>query len=131
MSRSRNTARVLRDMAKQEKANAPENAREAREDRTARRSTQDSDSAESQSRVPSTSEETDSVTDKTSGGSSGEDQKEVVAETSTKAAAIVKPAPKPVRKFAMCPKCHEKRYKPEQVGKTVTCINCRASIVLT
>ena len=108
--------------------NAEDSTREAGEDRSgapARRP-----ETESHAETPSTSEEADPLTSEDTGGSAGEDKKEVVAaESTTKAAAIVK-TPKPKRAAAVCPHCHERRYKPEQIGTTVKCINCRVSVVL-
>ncbi len=107
---------------------ATESTSKTWKNRPASRPTQDADSTESRPPTPSTSEEPDPVKDETTGGSAGEDKKEV--KSSTKAAAIVMPAKKILQEFAICPRCHEKRYKPEQAGTTVTCMNCRASVVL-
>ena len=106
--------------------NAKESTSETREDRSGARSTSDSAETESRPTTPSASEETSAVTSEDTGGSAGEDKKEVV-ETSTKATAVLK---LPVRKNAMCPKCHERRYKPEQADTRVKCMNCRCSVVL-
>jgi len=107
--------------------NASESTSETRKDRSSAGSTSDSAKTESRTPTPSAREETDPVTDETAGRSAGEDKKEVAAESSTRAAAIVK---QPVRKRAVCPKCHERRYKPEQVSTKVKCINCRNVVVL-
>ena len=72
--------------------------------------------------APSPSEETDPVTDETAGRSTDEDKKEIV-ETTTKAAAIVKPKVKVGP--PMCPHCHERRYPQELKGKKIKCTNCR------
>jgi hypothetical protein len=125
----RSASHVLRDMAKQEKEkeHVAESTSEAGEDRTS--PSERSARSEPRPATPSASEETSAVTSEDTGRSAEEDKKEI-AETTTKATAIVKPTSEPVREFSVCPRCHERRYKPEQVGTTVKCINCRASVVL-
>ena len=135
---------------KRRSSNATESTSEIRKDRSITESKPEpATSTESRTTTPSTSEETNPVTDKTAGRLPREDKKAVtsenfrdpkevlkemktkisekVVESSTKATAIVKEL---VTEHAICPSCHEKRYKPEQVGTTVVCINCRASVVL-
>jgi hypothetical protein len=116
------------DRHDKEQRNATESTRKAREDRA---NTRDSSApASGATATTSTSKETNPVKDETAGRSTREDSKEIT-ESSTKAAAIVVQAKIPERKFAVCPRCHERRYRSEQVGTIVKCINCRASVVLT
>lgn len=110
-----------------------ESTRETRKDRAGARTTSQSDTAESQSRTTSKDKESDSPSSSDTGRVTRRDTKEITSESTTKAAAIIKPKAKvvePVRKFAQCPRCHEKRYKPEQYGTKVRCTNCRINVVL-
>ena len=83
----------------------------------------------------STSETTSPESDKDAGRSAAEEEfltEEELNEMTTRAAAIVAkvvekdfdPRPAP-RTFAQCPRCGERRFSPDLVGKTVTCPNCR------
>ena len=83
--------------------------------------------AESRTPAPASSKEADPIADETAGRSTDEYKKEVV-ESTTKAAAIVKPKVKVGP--PTCPRCHERRYSQELKGKRVKCTNCRTMQVL-
>lgn len=105
--------------------NAKASTSEAGEDRADARDPQTPAGSTTETTTPS--EGSDSEAEQDAGGSTAEEKQ--LENSSTKAGAKVveedfesRPAP---RTFAQCPRCGERRFSPDLVGKTVTCPNCR------
>jgi len=128
----RSSEQVLRDLAKKEKHDATESTRETGEDRPDTRDSQAPTGSATE--ATSTSEETDSESDETAGGSTAEEKQ---LESSTRAGAKVtkrlepRPRAKPIRRtFAQCPHCGERRYPSAFIGISMKCSNCRTQQTL-
>jgi hypothetical protein len=115
----RSSEQVLRDMARdKEKRDAEASTGEAGQDRADTRDPQAPASSPTETASPSEGSSSEAEQD---AGRPAAEEKQL--ETTTKASAKVVEPPK--RTFAQCPRCGERRFSPDLVGKTVKCINCR------